>query len=163
MKHARSLKQFHHRLIFPFISNNLHFDFMPLCADASMCMLWDTQGQINHWIQSISQWHYPENELRSQCAAATPSTCLCFSNNWNKQATNNDRSLYISPILISMLCDCILNCGSTDLVATVQMTCLNIENETILGYIYFFSFSCLDQFLSLQQPLLLITHQSQLL
>lgn len=43
-----------------------------------------------------------------------------------------------------MLCDSILNCGSIDLVSTVQTTCLNIENETILRYICFFSFSCSD-------------------
>lgn len=51
---------------FTFISNNLYFGFMPLCAGASICMLWHI-GHINHWIQSISQWHYPENELCSQC------------------------------------------------------------------------------------------------
>lgn len=59
---------------------------MPSYADASTYMLWDTQGQISHWIQSISQWHYPENELFSQDVAGRPAICLCLSNNWKKQA-----------------------------------------------------------------------------
>lgn len=117
---------------------------MPLCADASTCTLWDTQGHINHWIQSISQWHHTANELLSQYAAGLPAIYLCFIRNWNKQA-HISIPLDLTDFLVAMLYDFILNCGSIDLVTTVQMTCLNIENETILGHICFFCFfSCLD-------------------
>lgn len=78
---------------FTFISNNLHFSFMPLCAGASMCMLWHI-GQINHWIQSISQWHYFENELCSQCVAGAPAIRLCFNDNWQASPDINRSRSY---------------------------------------------------------------------
>lgn len=59
---------------------------MSLCADTSTFMLWDTQGHINHWIQSISLRHYPKNELRTQYIAGTPAIYLRFNNSWNKKA-----------------------------------------------------------------------------
>lgn len=70
---------------FPPILNTLHFDVIALCAGDSTCTLWNTKVQINHEIQSISQWLYPENKLSSQYAAGILAICLCFSNSWNKQ------------------------------------------------------------------------------